>query len=92
MTTAGTIPELLAPQSDLDDAAEVSRCLERAAELVEAFARRGAIGALDSLIAAASNGAEPKLAPIRESAQVMVQQARTLEAEVGRFLSLIDRR
>lgn len=88
MFLSGNVPALAAPQPDALDAAEISRCLDSAAELVQSFAERGAIGALDALLAAAGDTTPADTAGARLAAAEALQQTATLHEEVGRFLSL----
>ena len=55
MSVPSNVPELAALQTDAADEAEISRCLDGAAELVQDFADLGAINALDVLLAAADD-------------------------------------
>ncbi len=91
MPAPSNVPELVVPQSDAADEAEVSRCLEGAADLVQDFADLGAISALDALLAAADDSI-PAVLDRADSAQAVattaLQQTATLNDEVGRFLSL----
>jgi len=82
MSLPSNVPELAVPQSDVADEAEISRCLEGAAELVQGFAERGAVSALDIILAA--NGESEA----RQAAAAVLQQTATLQGEVSRFLSL----
>ncbi|MHA1601193.1 MAG: hypothetical protein ACTSW2_10230, partial [Alphaproteobacteria bacterium] len=75
-------------QSDAFDEAEINRCLERAAELVQGFADRGAISALDTVLATTGEPTPAGSDPARLVAAIVLQQTETLHDEVGRFLSL----
>lgn len=83
-----------------NDAAEVARRLDQAADLVEEFAQESALGALDSLLAAAASqekgpeakGREAKgreaVAQVRQMAQDMSDQTEILHSEIERFLAV----
>lgn len=83
-----------------NDAAEVARRLDQAADLVEEFAQESALGALDSLLAAAApqekgpktDGREAKgreaVAQVRQMAQDMSDQTEILHSEIERFLAV----
>ena len=91
MSLPSNVPELVVPQTDAADEAEISRCLEGAADLVQDFADLGAISALDALLAAADDSAPAALDSadsVRVVAAAALQQTATLHDEVGRFFSL----
>ncbi|MGD1880564.1 MAG: hypothetical protein ACFB13_24075 [Kiloniellaceae bacterium] len=70
-----------------NDAAEVARRLDQAADLVETFAEESALGALDALLAAAAapvNGAREAL----RLAADMSQQTEIVHSEIERFLAV----
>jgi hypothetical protein len=69
-----------------NDAAEVARRLDEAADLVEEFAASTALDAMDALLAAASGPAA--LAETRRLAQETSQQTEILQSEVERFLAV----
>jgi hypothetical protein len=69
-----------------NDAAEVARRLDQAADLVEEFAASTALDAMDALLAAASGPAA--LAETRRLAQETSQQTEILQSEVERFLAV----
>jgi hypothetical protein len=69
-----------------NDAAEVARRLDEAADLVEEFAANTALDAMDALLAAASGPAA--LAETRRLAQETSQQTEILQSEVERFLAV----
>ncbi len=85
MSLPSNVPALAVPQSDVADEEEISRCLEGAAELVQGFAERGAVSALDIILAA--NGESEA----RQAAEAVLQQTATLQDEVSRFLSLTNK-
>jgi hypothetical protein len=88
MSVSSNVPELAVPHADIVDAAEISRCLETAAVLVQSFAERCTVGALDALLAAAGDGPAIGLDRAHQIADGVLQQTVTLHEEVGRFLSL----
>ena len=70
-----------------NDAAEVARRLDQAADLVETFAEESALGALDALLAAAA----APLSGAREAhrlAAEMSQQTEIVHSEIERFLAV----
>jgi ABC-type transporter Mla subunit MlaD len=69
-----------------NDAAEVARRLDQAADLVEEFAADSALDALDALLAAASGPAA--LEKTRRLAAEVSQQSEILHSEVERFLAV----
>ncbi|WP_193367953.1 hypothetical protein [Pelagibius marinus] len=71
-----------------DDAAEVARRLDLAADLVEEFAEETAIGALDSLLAAATAGGKKSAAEIGQLADDTAEQTEILHSEIERFLAV----
>lgn len=91
MSLPSNVPELVVPQTDAADEAEISRCLEGAAELVQGFAERGAISALDLMLAAGSDSAPGASDQARQAAAAVLQQTATLQDEVSRFLSLTNK-
>jgi|GEM_PF-4771570 len=75
-----------------NDAAEVARRLDQAADLVEEFAEESALGALDRLLTAAT-GPAPKAAgeaagQIRQLAGETTDQTEILHSEIERFLAV----
>src|SRR3546814_12653943 len=75
------------------DAAEVARRLDKAADLVEDFAADAALNALDELVALAATpgAAVPTAAALegtRRLAAEMSQQPEILHSEVERFLAI----
>ena len=72
-----------------NDAAEVARRLDQAADLVEEFAQESALGALDSLLAIAEAPQTPprnKAAGMGQLAEEMSDQTEILHSEIERFL------
>jgi hypothetical protein len=88
MSLPSNVPELAVPQSDAVDEAEISRCLESAAELVQGFADRGALSALDAILP--TNGESPAADAdrVKQAATMALQQTATLHDEVSRFLTM----
>ncbi len=91
MSLPSNVPELAVPQTDAADEAEISRCLDGAAELVQDFADLGAINALDALLAAADDTIAAGTDSARQVAAIALQQTTTLYEEVGRFLSMTSK-
>ncbi|MGF1628499.1 MAG: hypothetical protein ACFCUT_03435 [Kiloniellaceae bacterium] len=71
-----------------NDAAEVARRLDQAADLVEDFAADTTLNALDSLLSLAAMPGRAALEGTRHLAAEMVQQAEILHSEVERFLAV----
>jgi hypothetical protein len=69
-----------------NDAAEVARRLDEAADLVEEFAASTALDAMDALLAAVSGPAA--LADSRRLAKETSEQTEILQSEVERFLAV----
>jgi len=69
-----------------NDAAEVARRLDQAADLVEDFAADTTLNALDSLLALTAVTGRGALEGARHLAADMVQQSDILHSEVERFL------
>ena len=69
-----------------NDAAEVARRLDQAADLVEEFAADTALDAMDALLAAVSGPAA--LEETRRLARETSQQTEILQSEVERFLAV----
>ncbi len=88
MSLPSNVPELAVPQSDAVDEAEISRCLESAAVLVQGFAERGAVSALDAILAISGDVVPSACDRARLAAAAVLQQTVTLQDEVSRFLSL----
>lgn len=88
MPLPNNVPELVAPQTDTADEAEISRCLEGAADLVQGFADLGAMSALDALLAAAEDTTPAGTDGARLVAATALKQTETLHDEVDRFFSL----
>jgi hypothetical protein len=71
-----------------NDAAEVARRLDQAADLVEVFAADSALNALDSLLALAATPGRAALEGARHLAAEIPQQAEILHSEIERFLAV----
>jgi len=75
-----------------NDAAEVARRLDQAADLVEEFAEETALGALDSLLAAAAAPAAKTAVEAAERVQQLAaetsDQTEILHSEIERFLAV----
>lgn len=71
-----------------NDAAEVARRLDQAADLVEEFAEESALGALDSLLAAAAAPDAGAADKVRQLAGEMSDQTEILHSEIERFLAV----
>jgi hypothetical protein len=69
-----------------NDAAEVARRLDEAADLVEEFAASTALDAMDALLAVVSGPAA--LAESRRLARETSEQTEILQSEVERFLAV----
>lgn len=69
-----------------NDAAEVARRLDQAADLVEEFAASTALDAMDALLAVVSGPAA--LAESRRLAKETTDQTEILQSEVERFLAV----
>jgi|GEM_PF-6548624 len=88
MSLPSNVPELAVPQTDAADEAEISRCIEGAADLVQGFADIGTISALDALLAAAGDATSADTDSARLIAAAALHQTATLHDEVDRFFSL----
>jgi len=71
-----------------NDAAEVARRLDQAADLVEAFAEETALGALDGLLAMAALPAKAAADEASRLAADMSQQTEIVHSEIERFLAV----
>ena len=71
-----------------DDAAEVARRLDEAADIVEDFAAESAITTLESLLAAAGKPAKQAAEGVTQLAQDMSDQTEILHSEIERFLAV----
>jgi hypothetical protein len=71
-----------------NDAAEVARRLDQAADLVEAFAEESALGTLDGLLAMAALPAKGAVEESRRLAADMSQQTEIVHSEIERFLAV----
>jgi len=86
MTRPLNIIDLAITDDVSNDAAEVARRLDQAADLVEEFAADTALDAMDALLAAVSGPAA--LEVTRRLAQETSQQTEILQSEVERFLAV----
>lgn len=82
------IIELAITEDVSNDAAEVARRLDEAADTVEDFAAATALGALESLLAAAEAQGRDKAAAMRLLAVEMSDQTEILHSEIERFLAV----
>ncbi len=88
MSLPSDVPALTTPSdAAADDAAEVTRCLEEAARMVQDFAGAGAPATLVALIAAAEESPGPSAEGALGLAKTVTEQTQTLYAEVERFLA-----
>jgi hypothetical protein len=72
-----------------DDATEVARRLDLAADLVEEFAEESALGALNTLLAAAATaGGKKGAGEISQLADDTADQTEILHSEIERFLAV----
>lgn len=71
-----------------NDAAEVARRLDQAADLVETFAEETALGALDGLLAVAALPARTAVNEAGRLAADMSQQTEIVHSEIERFLAV----
>ncbi len=81
------IIELAITEDVSNDAAEVARRLDEAADVVEDFATQSALGALENLLAAGAPGKD-KLDAVRQLAAEMSDQTEILHSEIERFLAV----
>lgn len=86
MTRPLNIIDLAITDDVSNDAAEVARRLDQAADLVEEFAADTALDAMDALLAAVSGPAA--LAESRRLARETSEQTEILQSEVERFLAV----
>ncbi len=82
------IIELAITEDVSNDAAEVARRLDEAADVVEDFATQSALGALENLLAAAGAPGKDKLDAVRQLAAEMSDQTEILHSEIERFLAV----
>ncbi len=87
MSLPSDVPELAAPKEAAADEAEVARCLEEAARLVQNFADAGAPAALVALLATTEESPGRAAERALGLAKTVTQQTETLHDEVTRFLS-----
>ena len=82
------IIELAITEDVSNDAAEVARRLDEAADIVEDFAIESAASALDSLLAAAADAGASTAAETRQLATEMSDQTEILHSEIERFIAV----
>ena len=82
------IIELAITEDVSNDAAEVARRLDEAADVVEDFAAESALGALENLLAATGAPGKDKLDAVRQLATEMSDQTEILHSEIERFLAV----
>ncbi|MEQ8354691.1 MAG: hypothetical protein RH942_04070 [Kiloniellaceae bacterium] len=82
------IIELAITEDVANDATEIARRLDEAAELVEGFAKDSAISALEALLAAADEPAGEAAEKARLLATEMSDQTEIMHSEIERFLAV----
>ncbi len=87
MLLPSDVPELATPSQAAADEAEVARCLEEAAQMVQNFADAGGTAALVALLATADEDPGPAAERALGLAKTVTKQTETLYGEVARFLS-----
>ncbi len=87
MSLPSDVPELATPSEAAADEAEVARCLEEAARMVQNFADAGGPAALVALLATAEQDPGPAAEQALGLAKTVTQQTETRYGEVARFLS-----
>jgi len=85
MLLPSDVPELTIPSQAAADAAEVARCLEEAARMVQNFADAGGTAALVALLATPEDPG-PAAERALGLAKAVTEQTETLHGEVTRFL------
>jgi len=88
MSLPNEILHLIRTETPAMDAAEVAEIKTRAAELVDSFVEQEAGQTLGKLLAFAGEPGVDDLEKARSLADETTQQARVLETEIARFLSL----
>ncbi len=86
MSLPSDVPELATPSQAAADEAEVARCLEEAARMVQNFADAGGTAALVTLLAIAEDPG-PAAERALGLAKTVTKQTETLHGEVARFLT-----
>ena len=86
MSLPSDVPELATPSEAAADEAEVARCLEEAARMVQNFADAGGTAALVALLATAEDPG-PAAERALGLAKTVTKQTGTLHGEVERFLT-----
>ncbi|MCH8924752.1 MAG: hypothetical protein IH924_01285 [Proteobacteria bacterium] len=87
MSLPSDVPELATPSEAAADEAEVARCLEEAARMVQNFADAGGTAALVALLATAEEDPGPAAERALGLAKTVTKQTETLHGEVARFLT-----
>ncbi len=87
MLLPSDVPELATPSEAAADEAEVARCLEEAARMVQNFADAGGAAALVALLATAEEDPGPAAERALGLAKTVTAQTETLHDEVTRFLT-----
>ncbi len=87
MSLPSDVPELATPSQAAADEAEVARCLEEAARMVQNFADAGGQAALVALLATAVEDPGPAAERALGLAKTVTKQTETLHGEVARFLT-----
>ncbi len=87
MSLPSDVPELATPSQTAADEAEVARCLEEAARMVQNFADAGGPAALVALLAATEADPGPAAERALGLAKTVAKQTETLHGEVTRFLT-----
>ena len=87
MSSPSDVPALTTPSEAAADAAEVTRCLEEAARMVQNFAGAGAPATLVALLAAAEENPGPSAERALGLAKTVTKQTQTLHTGVERFLA-----
>ncbi len=87
MSLPSDVPELATPSEAAADEAELVRCLEEAARMVQNFADAGGAAALMALLAAAEEDPGPAAERALGLAKTVTKQTETLHGEVACFLT-----
>ena len=81
------VPELAAPSEPAPDEADVARCLEKAARLVQNYADAVGPAGLTALLASIEEDPNPAAEQALALAKTAAEQTKILRDEVARFLS-----
>ncbi len=87
MSLPSDVPELATPSQAAADEAEMARCLEEAARMVQNFADAGGQAALVAVLATAVEDPGPAAKRALGLAKTMTKQTEILHGEVVRFLT-----